>query len=65
MLFSNPSSLLFLFFFSCPPHICRFFSPIRFFFAGTQVPKVLTEALDNAGMGVEDVDWLLLHQVNK
>lgn len=28
-----------------------------------QVPKVLTEALDNAGMAVEDVDWLLLHQV--
>lgn len=27
------------------------------------MPKVLTEALDNAGMGVEDVDWLLLHQV--
>lgn len=28
-----------------------------------QVPKVLTEALDNAGMEVGDVDWLLLHQV--
>lgn len=28
-----------------------------------QVPKVLTEALDNAGMTVQDVDWLLLHQV--
>lgn len=27
------------------------------------MPKVLTEALDNAGMGFEDVDWLLLHQV--
>ncbi|CAN0006643.1 unnamed protein product, partial [Choristocarpus tenellus] len=33
-------------------------------FATREVPKVLTEALDNAGMGVEDVDWLLLHQAN-
>ncbi len=30
-----------------------------------QVPRVLTEALDNAGMEVGDVDWLLLHQVNE
>lgn len=35
----------------------------RCFSNGIQVPKVLTEALDNAGLGVEDVDWLLLHQV--
>eukprot|EP00904_Undaria_pinnatifida_P004319 jgi/Undpi1/13889/HiC_scaffold_9.g03540.m1 len=33
-------------------------------FATLEVPKVLTEALDNAGMGFEDVDWLLLHQAN-
>ncbi|CAM9246187.1 unnamed protein product [Scytosiphon promiscuus] len=33
-------------------------------FATREVPKVLTEALDNAGMEVEDVDWLLLHQAN-
>lgn len=33
-------------------------------FATREVPKVLTEALDNAGLGVEDVDWLLLHQAN-
>ncbi|CAM9650465.1 unnamed protein product [Pylaiella littoralis] len=33
-------------------------------FATREVPKVLTEALDNAGMEVGDVDWLLLHQAN-
>ena len=56
---------------SPPPCFSRFFFlrphlPLdSSFFGGTQVPKVLTEALDNAGMGVEDVDWLLLHQVNQ
>ncbi|CAN0141042.1 unnamed protein product [Ascophyllum nodosum] len=33
-------------------------------FATREVPKVLMEALDNAGMTVEEVDWLLLHQAN-
>ena len=33
-------------------------------FACRVVPEVLTEALDNAGLGVDDVDWLLLHQAN-
>eukprot|EP00752_Nemacystus_decipiens_P003059 g2836.t1 len=33
-------------------------------FATREVPRVLTEALDNAGMEVADVDWLLLHQAN-
>ncbi|CAM9692602.1 unnamed protein product [Ectocarpus fasciculatus] len=33
-------------------------------FATREVPRVLKEALGNAGMGVEDVDWLLLHQAN-
>ncbi|EKX48209.1 hypothetical protein GUITHDRAFT_157512 [Guillardia theta CCMP2712] len=33
-------------------------------FATREVPKVLEEALENAGMKTEDVDWLLLHQAN-
>lgn len=33
-------------------------------FATREVPKVLSEALDNAGMTVDQVDWLLLHQAN-
>ena len=32
-------------------------------FATREVPKVINEALDAADMGVEDVDWVLLHQV--
>jgi hypothetical protein len=32
-------------------------------FATREVPVVLQEALTAAGMTVEDVDWLLLHQV--
>ena len=32
-------------------------------FATTCVPEVLKEALDNAGLTADDVDWLLLHQV--
>jgi 3-oxoacyl-[acyl-carrier-protein] synthase III len=32
-------------------------------FATREVPKVLMESLDAAGMTVEDIDWLLLHQV--
>ncbi len=32
-------------------------------FATKEVPLVLSEALKNAGITVEDVDWLLLHQV--
>ena len=34
-------------------------------FATREVPKVLFEALDNAGLTADDVDWLLLHQVNR
>lgn len=33
-------------------------------FAVSEVPKVLAEALDNAGLSVDDVDWVLLHQAN-
>ena len=33
-------------------------------FATREVPAVLEEALANAGLGVEEVDWLLLHQAN-
>jgi len=33
-------------------------------FATTCVPEVLKEALDNAGLTADDVDWLLLHQAN-
>lgn len=34
-------------------------------FATREVPKVLTESLDAAGLTVDDVDWLLLHQVRE
>eukprot|EP00636_Phaeomonas_parva_P008822 CAMPEP_0118858568 /NCGR_PEP_ID=MMETSP1163-20130328/5185_1 /TAXON_ID=124430 /ORGANISM="Phaeomonas parva, Strain CCMP2877" /LENGTH=412 /DNA_ID=CAMNT_0006792035 /DNA_START=352 /DNA_END=1590 /DNA_ORIENTATION=- len=33
-------------------------------FATTRVPQVITEALANAGIGTDQVDWLLLHQAN-
>ena len=33
-------------------------------FATKRVPEVILEALDHAGLGVDDVDWLLLHQAN-
>jgi len=33
-------------------------------FATREVPVVIKEALDAAEMGVDDVDWLLLHQAN-
>jgi len=33
-------------------------------FATTCVPQVLGEALGNAGITADDVDWLLLHQAN-
>lgn len=33
-------------------------------FATREVPKVIKEALVAADMEVEDVDWLLLHQVS-
>lgn len=33
-------------------------------FATRKVPTVIEEALGNAGLGVEEVDWLLLHQAN-
>jgi 3-hydroxy-3-methylglutaryl CoA synthase len=33
-------------------------------FATREVPNVLTEALTNAGLTVDDVDFLLLHQAN-
>merc|ERR550537_91013 len=33
-------------------------------FATRSVPVVLKEALANAGMTADDVDWLLLHQAN-
>ncbi|GKY97140.1 hypothetical protein MPSEU_000672400 [Mayamaea pseudoterrestris] len=33
-------------------------------FATREVPKVLQEALDDAEMTVDQVDWLLLHQAN-
>ena len=33
-------------------------------FATTCVPQVLGEALDNACITADDVDWLLLHQVS-
>jgi 3-oxoacyl-[acyl-carrier-protein] synthase III len=33
-------------------------------FATREVPKVLEEALEAAGMTVDEVDWLLLHQAN-
>jgi 3-oxoacyl-[acyl-carrier-protein] synthase-3 len=33
-------------------------------FATREVPRVVQEALDEAGMTADDVDWLLLHQAN-
>lgn len=33
-------------------------------FATREVPDVLTEALEGAGLTADDVDWLLLHQAN-
>jgi 3-oxoacyl-[acyl-carrier-protein] synthase-3 len=33
-------------------------------FATREVPTVLKEALEAAGITVDDVDWLLLHQAN-
>jgi 3-oxoacyl-[acyl-carrier-protein] synthase-3 len=33
-------------------------------FATREVPRVVQEALDEAGMTSDDVDWLLLHQAN-
>jgi len=33
-------------------------------FATTCVPRVLKEALDNAGVTADEVDWLVLHQAN-
>jgi len=29
-----------------------------------KVPAVVAEAINNAGLTVKDVDWLLLHQAN-
>lgn len=34
-------------------------------FAVRQVPEVISKALHHAELGVEDVDWLLLHQANQ
>jgi len=34
-------------------------------FATREVPVVLKEALEAANMTVDDIDWLLLHQVSK
>jgi 3-oxoacyl-[acyl-carrier-protein] synthase-3 len=33
-------------------------------FAVNAVPEVITEGLQNAGLTINDVDWLLLHQAN-
>jgi len=33
-------------------------------FATGRVPEVVAEAMENAGVTAEDVDWLLLHQAN-
>jgi 3-oxoacyl-[acyl-carrier-protein] synthase-3 len=33
-------------------------------FATREVPRVIEETLESAGMKVEDLDWLLLHQAN-
>ena len=33
-------------------------------FATREVPRVVSEALDEAGMAADDIDWLLLHQAN-
>lgn len=35
-----------------------------FSFATLRVPQVVREALDNAGISIDEVDWLLLHQAN-
>lgn len=35
-----------------------------FKFATTRVPKVVLEAMENAGVTSDDVDWLLMHQAN-
>jgi 3-oxoacyl-[acyl-carrier-protein] synthase-3 len=33
-------------------------------FATREVPRVIEEALEEAGLAASDVDWLLLHQAN-
>jgi 3-oxoacyl-[acyl-carrier-protein] synthase III len=33
-------------------------------FATREVPTVLEEAMEAAGVKIEDIDWLLLHQAN-
>lgn len=33
-------------------------------FATREVPEVLTECIEEAGMTIDEVDWLLLHQAN-
>jgi len=33
-------------------------------FATREVPRVLSEAIEEAGLTVDDIDWLLLHQAN-
>ena len=33
-------------------------------FATREVPTVIKEALEAADMSIDDVDWLLLHQVS-
>jgi 3-oxoacyl-[acyl-carrier-protein] synthase III len=33
-------------------------------FATGRVPEVVAEAMENAGVTADDVDWLLLHQAN-
>lgn len=33
-------------------------------FATGRVPEVLSEALENAGVTIDEIDWLLLHQAN-
>jgi len=35
-----------------------------FKFATTRVPNVVLEAMENAGVTADDVDWLLMHQAN-
>ena len=36
-----------------------------FQFAVKKVPEIVTEVLDQAGLGTEDIDWFILHQANK
>lgn len=36
-----------------------------FQFAVKSVPQIVTEVLDKAGLGTEDIDWFILHQANK